>query len=125
LTEAAFCFFAFFLALAFDLPLDLVFALMLVWPSLACVVVAALAGDVTTATGIAKTAALIKAVKSFFMVRYLLLTIEKSLGLRSDSRHATCPAHYCNQVATLVEARRFRPSQTLGPFQWPGCARSA
>jgi hypothetical protein len=57
--------------------LDLVFALMLVWPSLACVVVEALAGEVTRATGIANTAALIKAVKSFFMVRYLLLTLEK------------------------------------------------
>jgi hypothetical protein len=47
------------------LDLAFAFALMLVWPSLACVVVAALAGEVTRATGIANTAALIKGLRAF------------------------------------------------------------
>lgn len=80
---ALFCFFAFFLLLAFDLLLDLAFALTLGWPSLAWVVVAALADDVTKSTGIARTAALIKVAKSFFIVRSLLLTLKKYVGLHS------------------------------------------
>ena len=91
MVAAAFCFLAFFLAPAFDLLLDLDFALVLAGASVAWVVVAALAGEVTRAAGMANTAALIKVARSLFMVQSLVLALEKRVGLRSDNRFAICP----------------------------------